>query len=322
MLRVHDLTVHYRDEAGQPVVAADQVRFELAEGEVVGLLGESGAGKTTLALSLLGLLPPSARTVAGSVRFQDEELLGLNERRWRHVRGARIAAIFPEPGLALNPVLRVGRQIEEVIRAHRPVSPSQRRAAAEEALDEVGLGQTPGIYGAYPHELSGGQRQRVLIAQAVACRPALVVADEPTSALDAVTRAEILTLFKGLKQRLGLAVLLVSHDLSSLAALADRVLVMYAGRIVEQGPLRQLWSDPLHPYTRGLLASVPDAAGSTTIDGELPFIPGGPPDLARLPAGCAFEPRCARRMDACEARAPGEAEPEPGRRVRCLRHAG
>jgi oligopeptide/dipeptide ABC transporter ATP-binding protein len=212
----------------------------------------------------------------------------------------------------------VGTQIEEVIRAHRPWGRSRCRAAAEAALDEVGLGDEPGAARAYPHELSGGQQKRILIAQAIACRPRLLVADEPVSALDAVTRAGILALLGELKERLGLSMLLIAHELSSLTALADRLAVMYAGRFVEEGPTGALLGEPLHPYTRGLLAAQPQPRSRK----RLTFIPGGPPDPTARPEGCAFEPRCPARKEACASRHPGEVQPAPQRRVRCFEHGG
>jgi len=322
LLRTRDLTVLYRDEAGHSFAAVDQAHFELRAGEVLGVLGESGAGKSTLGLALTGLLPTSARVASGSIQYADVELTRLDERDWRELRGPEIGFVFQEPGLALNPVLRVGTQIEEVVRAHaqRCWSQARSRVAAEAALSEVGFGSEPGVFSAYPHELSGGQQQRVLIAQAIACRPKLLIADEPVSALDAVTRAGILKLLANLKERLGLAMLLISHELASLTALADRVLVMYAGRIVEEGPAGALLREPLHPYTRGLLACQPRPGRNKQSRERLPFIPGNPPDLAALPTGCAFEPRCATRMETCASRPPDEVQPAPGRRVRCFEH--
>lgn len=324
LLQVRDLTVQFPGEGGSSVPAVDGIGFDLEAGKVVGLLGESGSGKTTAALALLGLLPASARIVKGSVKFRGSELLFLDDDRMQEIRGAEISAIFQEPGLALNPVLRAGRQVEEVIHAHRPWGRSRCREEAEAVLAQVGLADGTRIYDAYPHELSGGQRQRVVIAQAIACRPALLLADEPTTALDLVLRAEILGLLRELKERLGLALLVISHDLGTLAGLADRVMVMYAGRIVEEGTLDQIRRDPLHPYTRGLLGSVPqpptaDPAGR---DRKLASIPGSPPDLSRLPAGCAFEPRCPDRMEICTTRPPEEVRPEASRRVRCFKHGG
>lgn len=324
LLQVRDLTVHFPGDDAGSVVAADGVSFDINASEVVGLVGESGSGKTTTALSLLSLLQPPARVVRGSIRFRGSELLALDETQWAAIRGAEISLIFQEPAVALNPVLRVGDQIAEVVRAHGGSSRRRRREQAEAALALVGLENLPRFYDAYPHELSGGQRQRVAIAQALACRPALVVADEPTTGLDLITQAEIHTLLKDLKERLGCAFLLVSHDPEFLSALADRLMVMYAGRIVEEGTVGRAFRDPLHPYTRGLLGSLRRGrtAGRTSEDWRLAAIPGSPPDLLRLPSGCAFEPRCPERMEVCTDRPPSEVQPDNQRRVRCFKYGG
>lgn len=321
LLEVRDLVVQYDGDDASPVVAVDGISFDVHAGEAVGIIGESGSGKTTAALSLLGLLPPAARVVRGSALFRGQDLLALPEARLESLRGAEVSIIFQEPGIALNPVLRVGQQVAEVIRAHRSWGWRRCREEAQGLLTQVGLAEPNRLHRAYPHEISYGQRQRVTIAQAIACRPALVVADEPTSALDATTRSEILSLLKELKDRLGLALLLVSHDIGTLATLADRLLVLYAGRVVEEGPLASVCRHPLHPYTRGLLASLP----RPRVPGQgrtLSFIEGSPPDMARLPAGCAFEPRCPDRMEICLTRTPDEVEPEVRRRVRCFKHGG
>jgi ABC-type dipeptide/oligopeptide/nickel transport system ATPase component len=252
LLQVRDLVVEYPG-----VTVVDGVTLEVARGESVGVVGESGSGKTTLALSILGLLPGSARVVKGSIQLRGQELLGLPENRLQAVRGAQVSLVFQEPGIALHPQLRVGDQIVEVLRAHRSWSLGRCREEAEALLAQVGLPEPSRLARAYPHELSGGQQQRVTIAQAIACRPALLVADEPTSALDSTTRAEILALLRDLKQRFSLALLLVTHDFGTLGALADRVLVMHAGRVVEEGPLARVCRDPQHPYTRALLRAVP-----------------------------------------------------------------
>jgi peptide/nickel transport system ATP-binding protein len=321
LLEVRDLVVAYDGDGGAPVVAVDGIGFDVRAAETVGIAGESGSGKTTAAVSLLGLLPPGARVVRGSARFRGQDLFALSETRLESVRGAQISIVFQEPGIALNPVLRVGRQVEEVIRAHRPWSARRCREEAVGLFSRVGLPAPDRFFDAYPHELSYGQRQRVTIAQAVACAPALVVADEPTSSLDSTTRAEILALLRELKAEMGLALLLVSHDVGTLAALADRLLVVYAGRVVEEGPLERVCRDPLHPYTRALLGSLPRprAAGEGQ---RLTCLEGSPPDLARLPPGCAFEPRCPDRMERCLTRRPDAVEPQPGRRVRCFKHGG
>ena len=319
LLEVADLAVAY-DTGGARVWATRDVTLDVDGGEAVGLLGESGCGKSTLLLAILGLLPSAARVVRGSIRLRGRELLGLPSSELRRVRGAEIAIVFQDPALALNPVRRVGAQVAEVVRAHRAQSRRRCRADAVAALAEVGLAEPARIYDAYPHELSGGQRQRVVLAQSLACRPALLLADEPTASLDSTTRAEMLALLASLQARLGLAVLMASHDLGALSALARRVLVMYAGTLVEAGTPAEVFGAPLHPYTRGLSRAYPRAS----VRGDAPRrpvpIPGAAPDHAQWPAGCAFEPRCGERLPACAERPPGETRSGPGRRVRCFLH--
>lgn len=323
LLEVADLAVHYDAGASSPAIVVRDVSLEVAPGEVVGLLGESGCGKSTLLLAILGLLHPSASIVRGSVRFRGRELLGLPEAELRRVRGAEIAVVFQDPALALNPVRRVGAQVAEVLAAHRGQSRRRCREGVLAILTEVGLPEPARLYDAYPHELSGGQRQRVVIAQALACRPSLLLADEPTASLDSTTQAELRTLLRSLQARFGLAVLMASHDLGTLADLASRVMVMYAGGLVETGTPAQVFSDPLHPYTRGLAHAYPRPAtegrSSRPLGGA---IPGSPPDPARPEPGCAFEPRCADRRPVCRERAPAETRTADGRHVRCVLHGG
>jgi oligopeptide/dipeptide ABC transporter ATP-binding protein len=321
LLEVRDLAVLYQTHGASPVQALDEVGLDLAEGEAVGLLGESGCGKTTLLLAILGLLPSPARVLRGTVRFRGEDLLGLDERRRRARRGDQVAIVFQEPTLALNPVRSVGAQVAEVLAAHRDWNRNRRREVATCALAEVGFSDPDRVYHAYPHELSGGERQRVLVAQALVCRPALLLADEPTAALDSTTQAELRALLGGLQRRLGLSLLVASHDLASIAALASRAVVMYAGRIVEAGAVATVFGRPLHPYTRGLLRAVPRPIGQATRARLVP-IEGSPPDLARLPQGCAFEPRCPDRVTLCGTRPPREVSVEDGRLVRCFTHGG
>ena len=319
LLEVTDLAVAYH-AGGAPVWAARDLTFDVEGGEVVGLLGESGCGKSTLLLAILGLLPPSARVVGGSIRFRGRDLLAAPASELRRVRGAEIAIVFQDPALALNPVRRVGAQVAEVVRAHRDQSRSRCRDDALSTLADVGFTSPDRVYDAYPHELSGGQRQRVVLAQALACRPALLLADEPTAALDSTTQAEVLALLASLQARLGLAVLMASHDLGALTSVARRVLVMYAGTLVEAGTPAQVFGQPLHPYTRGLSLAYPRAAIRGETPGRPVPIPGSPPDPARLPPGCAFEPRCPDRRAVCVEQAPGETRAASGRRVRCVLH--
>lgn len=324
LLRVRDLSVRFAADPGVAVPAIEGIGFEIASGEALGILGESGCGKTTTALALLRLLPPGGRIVRGSILFAGQELLAADERELEKIRGAEISLIFQEPGIALHPTMRVGDQVSEVIHAHRDWSWNRCREEATAVLAEVLPRDAARIFAAYPHQLSGGQRQRVLIAQALACRPQLVIADEPTAALDTTTQAEILALIKGLKRRLGIALLLITHNPALLPGLADRVLVMYAGRIVEEGPLEGVCRKPLHPYTQALLGSLPHTVGDArgAAKAKLPAIAGSPPDPAHLPPGCPFEPRCADRMAACTAREPEEVWPEAARRVRCFKYGG
>jgi peptide/nickel transport system ATP-binding protein len=319
LLEVADLAVAY-ETGGARVWATRDVTLDVEGGEAVGLLGESGCGKSTLLLAILGLLPSAARVVHGSIRLRGRELVGLPPSELRRVRGAEIAIVFQDPALALNPVRRVGAQVAEVVRAHRAQSRRRCRADALAALGEVGFAEPERIYDAYPHELSGGQRQRVVIAQSLACRPALLLADEPTASLDSTTQAEMLALLASLQARRGLAVLMASHDLGALSALARRVLVMYAGTLVEAGTPAEVFGAPLHPYTRGLSRAYPRAAmGGDARRPPVP-IPGAAPDHAQWPTGCAFEPRCADRLPTCAERPPGETLSGSGRRVRCFLH--
>jgi ABC-type glutathione transport system ATPase component len=253
LLQVNELGVSYRDAGAKLCDAVAGVSFEIARGEVLGLMGESGCGKTSTALALLGLLSNDHAEVSGSVRFRGEELLTMDQRAMRRLRGAGISMVFQEPDIALNPVMRAGDQVAEVIHAHKAIGWTKCRAEAEAALARVGLPATPRIFSAYPHELSGGQRQRVVLAQALACEPALVIADEPTASLDARSQGGLLALLRQLKNELGIAILLISHTPEVQAYLADRLMVMANGRIVEQGPFEQLYHDPSHELTRAML---------------------------------------------------------------------
>ena len=257
LLQVDDLTVCYRSQDGRQLVALEAVSFEIAAGEALGLLGESGCGKTTLGLALLGLLPAAGSVMRGSAMFRGKNLLTMGERDLQEVRGAAISMVHQEPGAALNPVLRIGEQVTEVIRAHRQLSSEHAREEASLLLTQVGLPQEACIAAAYPHQLSGGQLQRVAFAQAIACRPALVIADEPTTALDKATQLDILGLLTGLRKKLRLALLLITHDSSVLAQAADRILVIREGRIVEQGTTKEVIGKSLDPYTQALLRSRP-----------------------------------------------------------------
>lgn len=317
LLRVEDLSVSY-DAAGQTVPAVRHAAFSVAAGEVVGILGESGSGKSTLALALTRMLPANARYEGGAVWFRGQNLLHFTDKQLNAVRGAEIAIIWQDPALALNPVMRVGRQIAEVLRAHGCRSRKERGQRVEELLTEVGFERPAEVARAYPHQLSGGQRQRIAIAQALCCRPALLIADEPTSKLDAALQVEILRLLAQLRSRHHMACLIISHDPAVLAGWAERLLVMYAGEIVEEGPREQVFGRPLHPYAQALARL--SGAEVRPPRGRLPVIGGEPPDLTRLPAGCAFEPRCPERMKVCIDSHPGQSAPETGRQVQCFKY--
>ncbi len=317
LLEVRDLRVAFATHAG-PVLAVDGVSFSVARGEVVGVVGESGCGKTVTALSIPSLLPPAGRILPGSsIRLEGEELVGRSERGLQRIRGERVGVVFQEPMTSLNPVLRVGTQVEEAILAHRRMSRKEARERAAGLLAEVGLPDPGERLRQYPHQLSGGMRQRVMLAAALACEPDLLVADEPTTALDVTTQAEILERLLELRRSRGMGLLLVTHDLGVVAGTCDRVVVMYAGQVVEKAPTSELFREPRHPYTRGLLGALPRVGG----DGHARPIPGGVPEPGAWPPGCRFAPRCPWAWDLCRGEAPplfgigGEAR-EP-RTARC-----
>jgi oligopeptide/dipeptide ABC transporter ATP-binding protein len=302
LLSLQSLVTQFSTSSGV-VRAVDGVSWDVAEGETVALVGESGCGKTVTALSIMRLVaPPAGRIVSGHVLFKGRDLLSLSEEEMRQVRGREIGMIFQEPMTSLNPVLTIGRQLTEGLEIHLGMSPADARARAIELLGMVGIPDPTRRLGQYPHEFSGGMRQRIVIAMAIACRPSLVLADEPTTALDVTIQAQILELMKDLSRRLGAAMLIITHNLGVVARYADRVNVMYAGRIVERASARELYKNPRHPYTLGLLRSVPrlDEPRRT----RLQPIEGQPPDLTRLPVGCSFRPRCAFRVEYCATEEP------------------
>jgi peptide/nickel transport system ATP-binding protein len=312
VLRLDDLTVTFGTRRG-PAQAVAGVSWEVRRGETLALVGESGSGKSMSVLAATGLTPPSAR-VSGQVRLLGEDLLADTEARRRRRRGRHIGFVFQDPMTSLNPVLPVGRQVSEACEEHLGMTRRQARERAAELLDLVGIPSARERVEAYPHQFSGGMRQRVVIAMALACDPDLLIADEPTTALDVTTQAQIVELVASLQERLGTAVVWITHDLGVVAGIADRVAVMYGGRIVEQAPVDDLFAHPSHPYTEALLAARPDPGHA---GGELPAISGSPPSPLDLPPGCAFWPRCPVRGDArCERELPPLREVGGGHVVR------
>jgi peptide/nickel transport system ATP-binding protein len=297
LLEVDELSVRFDSDEGS-VHAVDRVSFSLEPGEVLAMVGESGCGKSVTAMSMLRLLPASA-SLTGSVRFEGRDLLAADEDSLRRVRGRAISFVFQEPMTSLNPVFTVGRQVGEVLRHHLGLSRAQAHDRTLELLELVGIPAPERRIDEYPHQLSGGMRQRVMIAIAVACNPKVLIADEPTTALDVTIQAGILDLMRDIRERLGTAIILITHDLGVVAEVTDRVMVMYAGRKVEEAPAGELFAHPQHPYTTGLLAALP-RSGRRSIDEPLQEIPGVVPSLAQLPDACAFAPRCPRADGACE----------------------
>src|SRR5216683_2916038 len=302
LLDVQDLHTQFSISGGV-VRAVDGVSWDVRAGETVALVGESGCGKSVSALSIMRLVAaPAGRILDGQILFKGRDLLQLPEDQMRQIRGREIAMIFQEPMTSLNPVLTVGRQLTEPTEIHFGATPSQSRARAIELLGLVGISDPERRLRQYPHQFSGGMRQRMMIAMALACNPALILADEPTTALDVTIQAQILELMKGLSRRFGVAMLIITHNLGVVARYADRVNVMYAGRIIERGSAREIYADPRHPYTLGLLGSVPRLDEPRR--GRLAPIEGQPPDLTRLPPGCSFVPRCVFRVERCTAERP------------------
>ena len=296
LLDVRGLTTHFFTRAGV-VKAVDDVSFQVATGEIVGLVGESGSGKSVTGFSILGLIDPPGRIVSGSVKFDGEELVGRAPRDLRAIRGRRIAMVFQDPSTTLNPVLSIGRQMRLAVAAHEQLSDKAAETRAVEVLTQVGIPDARRRLEAYPHQFSGGMRQRVAIAIALLNRPALIICDEPTTALDVSIQAQVLAEMKSLAATLGTALIWISHDLATVSALASRLLVMYAGRIIEQGPVADVLRAPQHPYTRGLLDSLPAIAEPGQ---QLKQIRGTTPSLLKLVPGCAFRPRCDYASAACE----------------------
>jgi peptide/nickel transport system ATP-binding protein len=321
LLQVHRLTVEYCLDSAR-FAAVRNVSFSIAPGEIVGLLGESGCGKTTTALSLLGLLPDAAAVTGGSVFFGERDLLSMTEEQLREVRGAEVAIIYQDSAV-LNPVIRVGDQVAEVLRAHRRCNRRESQEKVQALLASIGLRDGERLYNAYPHQLSGGQRQRIAIAQALICEPVLVIADEPTASVDDDTGADILSLMGRMRHDYGTAFLIISHDPDALAAIASRVIVMYAGEIVEDGPADEVFSDPMHPYTRALLQCSASKSAGNRRDrerGRFPYIPGNSPDPSEISLGCSFASRCSDQMPACNSNQPDLLQNSCNRMVRCFKY--
>ena len=316
LLEVDALSVEIPVSAG-PLRAVREVSFSLERGETLCLVGESGCGKSLTALALMGLLPRRAVRRAHRLAFEGRDLLSLDERAMSDLRGDRVAMVFQEPMTALNPVYTIGNQLVETLLRHRPMSGSAARDRAVEHLERVGIPAAASRLGHYPHQLSGGLRQRVMIAMALLCEPDLLIADEPTTALDVTLQAQILALVARLQRELGLALLLITHDLGIVAHVARRVAVMYAGEVVETGSVAEVLTAPRHPYTQGLLACVP-VPGKMAPDAPLGTIPGIVPSLIGEIAGCAFRERCPQAVEACAGRHPEPVPLGPGRAARCL----
>jgi oligopeptide/dipeptide ABC transporter ATP-binding protein len=320
LLEVSDLTTSFQTGGGE-VTAVENLSFSLQKGEILGIVGESGSGKSVTALAIMGLLPrPPARIRGGSIRFEGQDLLRLSDRSMQRLRGPGIAMVFQEPMTSLNPVFSIGEQIMETIRAHEALSQKACFARAVEMLEKVGIASATTRMADYPHQLSGGQRQRVMLAIALVCRPRLLIADEPTTALDVTIQAQILELLMALRDEFGMAIMMITHNMGVIAETADRVMVMYAGRVVEQASVRGLFGSPLMPYTRGLLRSVPRLVPLSALHIPLEAIPGNVPDPANLPPGCAFAPRCAyTQPERCESTLPALDPASPEHLVRCVR---
>ncbi|MEN6359597.1 MAG: ABC transporter ATP-binding protein [Smithella sp.] len=319
LLEIQNLKTVFSTERGV-IRAVDGVSLTLGAGETLGVVGESGCGKTMLALSIMRLIPANGQIAGGRVLFNGQDLLTLPEETMREKRGRDIAMIFQEPMTSLNPVLRIGEQIAEAIRLHQHVPDREAQALSVKLLGEVGIPEPERRVKDYPHQLSGGMRQRVMIAMAMSCRPRLLLADEPTTALDVTIQAQILNLISGLKEKNNMAVILITHDLGVVAEAAQKVAVMYAGKIVETAAVEKLFARPLHPYTRGLIESRPSGCVDAQSAGEayLKTIPGAVPSLYALPSGCRFSERCALVEEACRVREPELMEIEEGHFVACF----
>jgi len=314
LLKVEDLkTTFYTDDA--VIRAVDGVSFNVRPGEVVGLVGESGCGKSVVSLSIMRLISyPPGKIERGRVCLEDQDLLTLNDKEMRRIRGNDIAMIFQEPMTSLNPVYKIGDQVSEAIRLHQGLDSSAAWDESAKMLELVGIPRPRAVLDNYPHQLSGGMRQRAMIAMALSCNPKLLIADEPTTALDVTIQAQILELMRDIKERINTSIIFITHDLGVIAEMAQHVVVMYSGKIVEDADVESLFNEPLHPYTAGLINSKPKLEEEKEL---LDFIPGNVPNPADMPAGCAFHPRCSEVMEVCRREMPDLLEPKPNRQVRC-----
>ena len=316
LLRVDDLSVNFRTRRGD-VHAVQHVGLTLRPNETIGLVGESGCGKSTMALAIMGLLPPNGRVVSGRIVFEGKDLLAMSEKDIRQLRGDRISMVFQNPMTSLDPAYVAGSQIVDVLREHRGLSHAEAKKTALELLRQVRIDAPDKRFNTYPHHMSGGMRQRVVIAIALACNPALLIADEPTTALDVTIQAQILSLLRDLRSVRRTATILITHDLGVVAQMVDRVAVMYAGRVVEEGPVAAVFGEPLHPYTIALMRSIPSAESER---GALEVIEGTVPSLRTPARSCPFAPRCRNRMERCGQLVPVLTEVRPNHKVACFLH--
>ncbi|MEK5164064.1 ABC transporter ATP-binding protein [Paenibacillus sp. FSL R5-0527] len=315
LLEISGLRTEFTTPGGV-IKAVDGVSFTVSKGETLGIVGESGCGKSITSLSIMQLLPKRVgRVAAGEIRFEGKNLLTASRREMRQIRGNRIAMIFQEPMTSLNPVFKVGKQVSEAARYHLKIGKQEARRRVVEMLAKVGIPRPEKIFDQYPHQLSGGMRQRVMIAMAMVCNPSLLIADEPTTALDVTIQAQILDLMRDLQSKEGTSIMMITHDLGVVAEMCDRVVIMYAGQVVEETDVKTLFREPRHPYTRGLLASLPQLAGDAD---RLKSIPGQVPNPLEMPSGCRFAPRCPMRVERCEQAEPELKEIAPGHLCRCL----
>ncbi|GIP38693.1 dipeptide/oligopeptide/nickel ABC transporter ATP-binding protein [Paenibacillus sp. J31TS4] len=314
LLEVNELRTQFKTEGGV-VASVDGISFSVGKGETLAIVGESGCGKSVTSLSIMGLVAEPGKVVGGEIRLEGENLLAKTSQELRSIRGNKLSMIFQEPMTSLNPVFTIGNQLEEVFRLHQGLDKKQARQKSIEMLEEVGIPNAKKVVNDYPHQLSGGMRQRVMIAMALSCRPALLIADEPTTALDVTIQAQILELLKGITTDRDTGVILITHDLGVVAEMADRVIVMYAGKIVEEANVFELFASPKHPYTKGLLGSLPRIDVQYE---ELGSIPGAVPNPLQMPAGCAFHPRCPMATDMCTAAQPVLEQVSDSHWVRCF----